>query len=145
MINNLSNRVYGWLMATLIGSIVALSLVISHLQDIVAAWLWIRWILLLIGLILALYALYLLWHQVHTRYLDRNQKKEEIRLLVAGYEDEKWRSEQELLHAQAMEQARIEVEHERVRLEQMKAQLEHERLMAVASWQAQHITVPSGH
>jgi hypothetical protein len=142
---SLSNRAYGWLCATLIGSIIALSLVISHMQDILAAWLWIRWILALIGLIFSLYALYLLWHQVSTRYHARHHQAQETKLLAAGYEDEKWRADQTLLHAQEMERTRIEIERERVRLDQMKAQLEHERLLTVASWQAQHVTVPAGH
>jgi hypothetical protein len=142
---SLSNRAYGWLCATLIGSIVALSLVIAHMQDIIAAWLWIRWILLLIGLIFALYALYLLWHQVSIRYQARHHQAQETKLLIAGYEDEKWRADQTLLHAHQMEQARIEVEREKIRLDQMKMQLEHERLLTVASWQAQHVTVPAGH
>jgi hypothetical protein len=145
MINNLSNRAFGWLCATLIGSIVALSLVIAHMQDIVAAWLWIRWVLALIAAILALFALYLLWHQVSTRHLSRKQQKTEVKLLQASYEDEKWRADQTLLHAQEMERERLEIERERVHLEQMKARLEHERLFTIAAWQAQQITVPATH
>lgn len=91
---------------------------------------------------------YLTYHQWYMGHMQRKLQSETVRQLSAAtqrenemLEHKKWMESQTLLHAQQIEQDKLEIERERIRLEQMKATLEHQRLQSTH----QHILVPNGH
>ncbi|GCE15316.1 hypothetical protein [Tengunoibacter tsumagoiensis] len=134
MVEQLSTKTLIWLSGTIMGAIVVIAMLMQHQHDLQSLWLYIEWTFLGgIGIAL-LYLLYLTWHNVSIRQLERKHRQAEI----AKIESEKWAAEQLLLGQQQLDL-------ERLKLEQIKTQQEQERLMMATRWQVQHATIPVGH
>jgi hypothetical protein len=122
-----------WLSSTLIGAIVALSLIMTHMQQVNSA---LPWVITIIGGgagLAVLYVCYNAWHTVSTKHLERKALVQEIA-----------RADIDQSNRQALEQRRLDLELARIQAEERRMELEHERLMMAAIWNSQHVIVPEG-
>lgn len=89
-------------------------------------------LILLIGaaIVGALIGLYLAWHYLMIHHYDRKSRKQQLFLEEKDHEAARQREIEKIALDQRREADKLEVELERLRLEQMKATLEHERLQA---------------
>lgn len=128
--NNLSNRVYAWLMATLIVLLI-LGLIVWRLWaygDMILHYALIG--LIILAIVGVLVALYLAWHHLMIHHYTRKAQKQQLLLEEKDREAARQREADKIALDQKREADKLEVELERIRLEQMKATLEHERLQA---------------
>lgn len=114
----LSNKTYAWLIGGLVASIAVLAILIQNAKQVSTALVYAEYLIGLLAVLAAIYAVYQGWHRMSMRQLERQKARAEIETIHTN----KWVAEQGLL-------GRQDIELERLRLEQMKLTLEHERLM----------------
>lgn len=130
----MSHRTHAWLMATtvvllLVG--VILWRVWPYIDAIV------QWVLIglgVVGVLVVIVAVYLAWHKFMLHRYERKGKKQQLLLEAADREDQR-KHEADL----------VELEFEKVRLQQMKESNEHHRLMAAVYDAQRRVLVPPGH
>ena len=132
--NNLSNRAFGWLMGGLITAIVVLAMLIQHVQDIAAGWVWVERVVIGLFILASLWLGYIIYHHFQVRRYTRMRMSAEVSVI----ETEQWQTEQEFTHRQMIELKQMAIEEQRLMLEREKLHAE----MELNRWR---VLIPAGH
>jgi len=130
----MSNRAYAWLMATTV-TLLVVGVILWRIWSYIDTVL--QYALIALGVvcgITVIVGVYLGWHKFMLDHYERKSKKQ-LLLLESEDRQQKRRREADL----------VELEFEKIRLQQMKESNEHQRLMVVARESERRVLIPPGH